>query len=232
MRREVARQIIAGTRDTYDSVASEFSRTRQRFWGELAYLKEHAVPGARVLDLGCGNGRFYDLLEDRSVGYVGLDISEGLLREARKRHPEATFVRGDATELPFQDASFDAVFSFAVLHHIPSEELRARFISEMRRVLRPGGTLIVSAWSLYDASHLLPLLWSWTRALATLSPSDGGDLWLTFGKERRVRYVHALTERKMRDLLERGGFGVRDTEFVARESGSGARNIVAVATRA
>jgi ubiquinone/menaquinone biosynthesis C-methylase UbiE len=88
------------------------------------------LPPARVLDVACGTGFFTQNLRDE---VVGLDQSEAMLEIARQRVPQATFVLGDAFEIPFGDRSFDRVFSssfYGLL--LPAE--RERFLTEARRV--------------------------------------------------------------------------------------------------
>lgn len=97
--------------------------------------------GGRVLDAGCGNGFFFDAARELvppTAELVGLDLSEAMLRLARQHHPH--LVRGDATRLPFADASFDTVLARSLLHHLPDPDAGAR---EIARVLRPGGELVV-----------------------------------------------------------------------------------------
>jgi SAM-dependent methyltransferase len=88
----------------------------------------------RVLDVACGTGYGTALL-----GAVGADLSLPALRYAARRHP-APYVAADALRLPFRRA-FDAVVSFETVEHVPDPE---RFVSECARVLRPGGTFILS----------------------------------------------------------------------------------------
>ncbi|MCL2227977.1 MAG: class I SAM-dependent methyltransferase [Oscillospiraceae bacterium] len=98
--------------------------------------------GMEVLDVGCGNGVSLGFLE-RSFGVVpyGMDISEKLIGSARQRLPAAALTVGDAAWLPYQDASFDAVICECVLSLV---EDAGWVLSEMRRVLRPLGMLILS----------------------------------------------------------------------------------------
>ncbi|HEX8205992.1 MAG TPA: methyltransferase domain-containing protein [Solirubrobacteraceae bacterium] len=105
-----------------------------------------ARPGERVLDVGCGTG-FYvaELLED--VGpdgaVTGVDPSAPMLTVARERcagAPNVTFAEGAATALPVEDASFDAAVSVQVLEYVEDVDAALR---ELRRVLRPGGRLVV-----------------------------------------------------------------------------------------
>lgn len=227
MRAKVAQEILKKNKGSYDKMAGEFSGTRVKFWEELSFLAEHATPGMHVLDIGCGNGRFYPLLASRQIEYTGLDNSVGLLREAQQNNPDAKFVEGDATALPFPNASFDIAFSFAVIHHIPSKKLRAQFIREVARVLKPGNTVILTAWYLWELSKLGKLLQSFNPFGAL----DHGDLMLTFGKDRHQRYVHAFSKKELEKLLTKNGFNIIGSDIIARESGSGSKNIVIVAKK-
>ncbi len=97
-----------------------------------------AAPGMRVLDLATGVGAMAGQLLRRYPGIqlVGVDLLERQLAEARRLHPEATYVQADAAHLPFPDASFERVHCSWLLEHVhePVAVLR-----EVRRVLTPGG---------------------------------------------------------------------------------------------
>jgi ubiquinone/menaquinone biosynthesis C-methylase UbiE len=95
-----------------------------------------------VLELGCGNGYGASLINKQSPrSYIGLDVMEEQIEKARQRYPQFTFFVQDAADLSqFADASKDVVIIFGVLHHIP--EWR-KVIEEIRRVLKPNGSLFV-----------------------------------------------------------------------------------------
>jgi len=229
MKREVAEQILKESRESYDKMAGEFSASRGKFWEELAFLSEHATPAMRALDIGCGNGRFYPLLEKRGVTYTGLDSSKGLLGEARRAHQGGTWAEGDATALPFPDQSFDIAYSFAVIHHIPSDALREKFAAEAARVLMPGGMLIITAWDLWSPRHFLKFLQSGIKSIFSFSSLDVGDAWLTFGREKQKRFLHAFTSAELERLLTQNGFAIVGTEVIKRKSGES--NIVVIAKK-
>jgi SAM-dependent methyltransferase len=108
--------------------------------------------GARVLDYGCGYGRVAGLLAGHGFTAVeGVDVSANLIARARERWPDLSFaVLTEPPHLPHTDASVDAVLLFAVLTCVPTDEGQWRLISELGRVLRPGGLLYVSDLRLQD----------------------------------------------------------------------------------
>ena len=96
--------------------------------------------GGAVLEVGCGSGMGLPYLQSHSPLSVGGDYTLGLLREARKHLPEANLVGMDAQHLPFRDATFDAVLMLEMIYYLPDHEAA---IAECRRVLKPGGKLMV-----------------------------------------------------------------------------------------
>lgn len=105
-----------------------------------------ARPGARfsrVLDAGCGCGLALGELRERFAPdvLVGVDHDAALVGEARRAHPDAALCVGDVTKLDFADASFDLVLCHQLLHHLAAPE---RALAELRRVLAPGGVLLLT----------------------------------------------------------------------------------------
>jgi ubiquinone/menaquinone biosynthesis C-methylase UbiE len=97
--------------------------------------------GERALDVGAGAGALAFALAPLVAEVVGVDREPELLARARHRAPaNVTFVEGDATALPFEDASFDLVGTLRTLHHVHRPELA---VAELARVLRPGGRALV-----------------------------------------------------------------------------------------
>jgi demethylmenaquinone methyltransferase/2-methoxy-6-polyprenyl-1,4-benzoquinol methylase len=102
-----------------------------------------ALPPARTLDIACGTGFLTRHLPGE---VVGLDQSATMIDEAHRQAPEATFVQGDALELPFEDGSFDRIFTAHFYGHLEGED-RERFLHEARRVARE---LVVADSALRD----------------------------------------------------------------------------------
>jgi 2-polyprenyl-3-methyl-5-hydroxy-6-metoxy-1,4-benzoquinol methylase len=106
------------------------------------FLLAQVQAGARVLDVGCGEGRFAAELARAGAGVVGIDVAEEPLRRARARHPELDLrlVDGEGA-WDLADASFDVVWAGEVIEHVADT---AAWLSEVRRVLRSGGRLLMS----------------------------------------------------------------------------------------
>jgi SAM-dependent methyltransferase len=130
----------------FDAIADEFDASRTRPWRETLQFETALPRTARVLDLGCGNGRNLAVFAERGHAVVGLDASAGLLARAASRGRRG-LVRGDAIALPFSDGSFDAVHTVAALHHLPTEGERRQSATEVARVLRSGGLALFSVWA-------------------------------------------------------------------------------------
>lgn len=229
MKREDAQNIAEETRKTYDAVADEFSSSRAQFWDELAFLVEHTKAGDRVLDIGCGNGRLFPFIREKRARYTGVDYSEGLINKAKHLHSDGEFVVGDATALPFSNNAFDIAYSVATIHHIPGKELRTEFVREAARVLRPGGTFVLTAWGLWTFRHLGDIISTVFKSVLGQTPLDVGDVMLTFGKNKRPRYLHAFSRRELSLLLVKNGLTVLSVDVVSRASGE--KNIVVVAKK-
>jgi|SRR5215207_3440603 len=120
-----------------------------------------ARSGTRVLDLATGPGHLAGAAASRGAGVTGIDIAEGMLERAARTHPEPTFLRADAEELPFADASFDAVVGAFLLNHLTRPEVAMR---EVARVLTPGGRAAFTVWERPPRSRLITLLGEATRA--------------------------------------------------------------------
>jgi ubiquinone/menaquinone biosynthesis C-methylase UbiE len=160
-----------------------------------------ASAGQRVLDVACGTGYFARLLGS-AVGpsgeVVGVDAAPEMVAYARRRsrrQPTCRFEVGSAEALPFADASFDLVVSSLAMHHLPAD-LQPRAIAEMRRVLRPGGRVLIAEFQLprhgltplmvrlmgirHMAAHVPPLADLFTQAGFTATQRAEAAPWLFY----------------------------------------------------
>ncbi len=133
-----------GVARRYDLTNDVLSLGQDRMWRRATLKALDALPGETVLDLAAGTGTSSEPLADAGVKVVPCDLSTGMLTVGKRRRPDLPFTAGDATALPFADASFDAVtISFGLRNVVDT----AGALREMRRVTRPGGRLVVCEFS-------------------------------------------------------------------------------------
>jgi SAM-dependent methyltransferase len=143
-------QYFDDTEHGYSSVADEYA---EKFFGELAYkprdreLLDRLIRDvgslAPICDMGCGPGQIARYLKDHGADALGVDLSSRMVEAARKLSPDIPFFQGNMLVLDFPEATWGGIAAFYSLIHIPRPRLLDA-LSELRRVLRPGGILLVS----------------------------------------------------------------------------------------
>ncbi len=193
-----AERLVAINREFYARFHSAFDETRTRPWPGWNRILSMTRP-RRVLDLGCGNGRFARYLAARTphpIAYEGWDESEALLARARERvggvdNVRATFRNVDLLAPPWPSASADLVVAFGVMHHIPSQRRRRRVLEEALARASPGGRLVVCFWQFAPDSTPRVAVADWREAHIDPAEVEAGDhlvRWRRGGEG--LRYCH------------------------------------------
>jgi ubiquinone/menaquinone biosynthesis C-methylase UbiE len=125
--------------------------------------------GGRVLDLGTGLGYVAARAVERGADAVGIDVTRAMVDLASRTHPRLTFQQASATELPFPDASFDAVVGNLVILHVGEPELVAE---ESSRVLVPNGRVAFSTWNTPEQSPLFGAIFAAVADAGVDTPAD------------------------------------------------------------
>ena len=128
----------------------------------------YAATSDRTLDLCCGQGNVSEALRQRGCEVVGLDFSPAMLDQARSRVPDATFLEGDAQALPFEEDSFDIVVSNLGICHVADQP---KALSEVARVLRPGGHFAMTVWCGPDKSPCFEVFYDAVKQHGSLDVS-------------------------------------------------------------
>ena len=202
--------------DIYDReyFLSNYCEGADRFLADrgLSALKARQVemhapgPGMRVLDAGCGRGEVLLACARRGARVAGIDYSQAAVeisRETLAGVDGADVRRGDVARLPWPDGSFDRVLSGDVIEHLDPEH-GERALSELRRVLRPGGRLLVHT----SPNRLFTeLVWPFGRLALRLAgqreAAEGMDFWIA---DTRKYHVDEKTLHGLRRSMRKAGF--------------------------
>ena len=147
--------------DNYDKHSPFYYRmTRHCDDAVIARIASYQKPAPHILDVGCGTGALLEKLRHAFPDAVlhGIDISPNMLAIARNKNiPDVVLNEGDAENLPYDNGSFDMITCCSSFHHYPNPQ---KAIAEFRRVVRPGGNLIICDMDLPDiarmfANHIL-----------------------------------------------------------------------------
>jgi 2-polyprenyl-3-methyl-5-hydroxy-6-metoxy-1,4-benzoquinol methylase len=177
-----------------------------------SFLVGRVSAGERVLDVGCGEGHFAAELARMGAHPVGIDVAAEPLRRAREHHPELDLRQVQAEGAwPLPDASFDAVWAGEVIEHVADT---VGWLSEVRRVLRSGGHLLLST----PNQGRLPMLW-WALAPRAFEAHF----------DPRADHLRFYTRGALIELLE--DFGFDDVEVRSAGGSPGARRQLLASAR-
>ena len=219
-----AANLIAINRDFYTRFGDSFSATRQRIQPGVRRVLDMLKGDESILDLGCGNGELARELAKRGHrgSYLGVDFSLPLLRKAESQ-PEgfsAKFMQVDLTQLsafntPLSvEGGWSVITAFAVLHHIPSTELRLNILRIVNQLLKKDGLFIHSNWQFLNSEKLKARIQDWSKADLSANDVDPNDYlldWRSGGEG--LRYVHHFDESELSELAPASNFQVIDTFY-------------------
>lgn len=216
---ELVTRLIEINRKFYSDFARAFSETRSSGQSRLDRIVAYIGDGVKTLDVGCGNGRLAERLEreGRRAQYVGVDASPQLIaiasaRAARLHHVAATFRVADITAPDWSaaiDAPFDIAVALAVLHHVPSFELRCNVLREIRALLKPRAQLVMTNWHFERNERLRKKIVSWETLGIDARDLEVGDALMTWERGGKgYRYCHLVTQAEVKQLAEQTGFQI------------------------
>ncbi len=148
----VENKIKKEIKDVYNIIVETYNNSRKNKTGNAYFFNELMempttlkmigdVKNKKVLDLGCGPGRYSKILSDKKAKVTGIDNSEKLIEVAQKEAPKANFILGDIEKLPFSNNQFDIVISTLVIGHLKDWN---KVLKEVNRVLKKDGIFIFS----------------------------------------------------------------------------------------
>ncbi len=200
--------------EIWDNLAVPWKSSRMRpIEAATEFLKDKT---GRILDLGCGSGRNFSVINGK---VYGVDFSGKMLELAKKfvdeNKIEAELIKADATNLPFGDNFFDASIFVAALHCIVTKEKREKSLKELLRILKPGAEAFIAVWD-YDQEKFK-------------SKEKESFISWTVGDKKYMRYYYLYDRDEFINLLEKTGFEI--IKIMSGKSTSGfhsKKNIVVI----
>jgi SAM-dependent methyltransferase len=223
MNSSTAAYLIEINRDFYTRFGDSFSATRHRIQPGVRRVLGMLKGDESILDLGCGNGEVARELAKRGHRgpYLGVDFSPPLLRDAEAQSEgfSARFMAVDLTRLSELEellviGNWSVVTAFAMLHHVPSTELRLNILRVVNHLLKSDGLFVHSNWQFLNSEKLKSRIQPWERVKLPQSDVDQGDYlldWRSGGEG--LRYVHHFDEDELEELASASNFRVIDTFY-------------------
>lgn len=230
MSKATVQRLLALNREFYATIAEPFDATRAGLplgWQQLrTWLPiPRTERPVRVLDVGCGNGRWARALENWGIesDYLGIDGNPKLLHLAADNTHSLTtvqtvFKEADFTTLGWSDglglqpASFDLVVCLAALHHVPGYDVRIQVVQTLASLLAPQGLLIFSHWQFLHSDRFVRKQITWQTIGLTSADVEPGDALLPWQQgSYAIRYVHQIDEGEMAALAHGAGLQVVTT---------------------
>lgn len=225
MNEKTAQKILEKVTQDFDTISNDFDKTRKSDWEEFHQFLNYIKDSDFLVDLGCGNGRFYNFIKKyRKIKYLGIDNSEKLLNHAQKQFKDAKFLKANILELPLENGKTDIAAAIATLHHIPSKKFRKQTITEISRILKKNGYAIITVWNLFQPKYKKYIWQARLRHILSLGRYDSRDTFIPWAKTGIKRYYYAFTPKELRKLLEKSGFTIisehisRNITFICKKS--------------
>src|SRR5512138_1705379 len=152
--------IMQNTQASYDQVAKEYAEKFKDEMDDKPFDRDCLDRLARevgelgpICDMGCGPGQIARYLHEKGIATLGVDLSPRMVEEAQRLNPEVHFHQGDMLALPDADDSWGGIAAFYCIIHIPRERI-VDALHEMKRVLKPGGVLLITFHIGSEIKHL------------------------------------------------------------------------------
>jgi SAM-dependent methyltransferase len=133
---------MTSVKDVYNNIAKDFSRTRYTVWDQVKIFLDSLKPNTLLADIGCGNGK--NMMYRDDIKHIGVDLCESFIKICEERNLNVR--HGSVLDIPLETDSVDNTICIAVIHHLKTIEERVKAISELIRITKPGGLIMIYVW--------------------------------------------------------------------------------------
>ena len=220
----------------YNTEAKKYAETRKKFWHEEKAILDAITPifknndKVRVLEFGCGSGRFATLLNQQfpwKFDYVWIDLSDELLSYASTANPNLTFFQWDITKLikNFEQESFDLIVWTSSFQHIPTTKERSFLMKNFYRLLDYDGMLLMTNWSLskwfvkkhrkavFKARFMSLIQFDWSKSRDIMVPWTDNKTWKVY-----ERFYHFFSLKELQSLSDFAWLSAKLNVFVDQDA--------------
>lgn len=213
MREAVVERLLRLNREFYEGLAEPFARSREEPQpGFYRLLEALPRPAVRVLDVGCGEGRFGRFLSEHQAlaEYTGVDFSTALLHRAEEG-VDGRFVQRDLSRPDCLEGlgDYEVVACLAALQHIPGRANRARLLRQMKERLVAGGRIFLSTWQFLDSPRQRRKVVGWEAVGLDAAAVEPGDYLLSWQRGGAgLRYVCFIDAGETAALAQESGLQI------------------------
>lgn len=223
--------IVQDLADFYTTEAKKYHQTRKKYRPEggllLQSISKLSARIPKILELGCGGGRFISLLNQqfkKKFSYTWIDISEGLLSYAQEENPDQHFFCTDMLShlQSCKQESLDLIVACASFQHLPTEKERLVVMKNAYRALNYEGMLIFTNWAFSERflkTHWKALILSMVKSLFTWGHFSRRDLFIPRKSKTgtHYRYYHLFWLNELKKLAEMSGFVVEELYYLDKK---------------
>ncbi|MCD5385186.1 class I SAM-dependent methyltransferase [Candidatus Gracilibacteria bacterium] len=194
----------------YNNFAKTFSNSRKKMkWEEIDYFLSflEGEKNIKILDIGCGNGRFLGVLKDKNINlnrYLGIDLSKGLLDEAKIIHINNEFLELNMLEIDKIDSKFDYIFFIASFHHLDNISDREQVLKNAHSLLNKNGKIFMTNWALNSDLNEK----RYSKSIIENSKNTFGSLDYSIKIGKFTRYYHCFSLDELKYLFNKTGFKI------------------------
>ncbi len=200
----------------YEEAAESFDCKRRVIFGGvddfIGHLEEKNFTPKFILDIACGNGKFYPALHKvfPEAKYIGIDNSLPLIEIARKRYtaPNSGFIHIDVFDylkLP-NETKFDLIILITFIHHIPEKKNRIKLIKDISKLLSPKGLIVITFWQFMENEKLSKKILNWKNVGIDPKDVEKNDYLLGWDRQEGIyRYCHYHDDKEIEEIISKAG---------------------------
>ena len=224
-------------KEFYLKTSKHFNITRQFNWAGFTKLLPHLPAGKaslqgrtlKVLDVGCGNGRFGEFLinKGKKIQYTGIDNNQDLLELAQEKLPKAKLINQDILKPIKIKEQFDLIGLFGVLHHVPGKETRLKLLKDLAKLLAPGGLLVFTNWHFNKFKRFNSYSVPSKKVGVNRDKLEDGDKILDWKRGvLAYRYCNLMPDSELKEIKSDLGLRLVDEYLADAKSGQGNRYVI------